>query len=378
MCHHKWLNWLDGDVDHVRVISFDLKKAFDFVSHNIICKKLGKTNINPYVINWIRNFLTDRRQRVIVNGIKTNYVDINKGVPQGTVLGPFLFSLMINDLTVKDPNNNILVKFADDMTVSAPVKNNYDSALAEVDNIEKWTETNRMSLNLGKTWEMVVSGKSTNPLPEPITGIERKTWLKLLGTTLQNDPNCWDLQVNNLISKASSRMHILRICRSYGYSKKNLTILFDALIMSLFSYGIEVWGSALEKKYLERIDKFLRRAYRYGYTTKSVQIIDVIKERDMSLFEKICSNPDHPLYELLPPKRQRPLFETNQRLLFEKLVGMERGIDVKPNAEESTTFWNGIWRQDVRQNEKAEWMRDIEEKCKDIKRQDDIKINVED
>jgi hypothetical protein len=56
--------------------------------------------------------------------------------------------------------------------------------------------------------------------------------------------------------------------------------------MSLFAYGIEVWGSALEKKYLERIDKFLRRAYKYGYTTKSVQMIDVIKKRDMSLFEK--------------------------------------------------------------------------------------------
>ena len=78
-------------------------------------------------------------------------------------------------------------------------------------------------------------------------------------------------------------MHILRICRSYGYSKKQLTILFDALIMSLFAYGIEVWGSALEKKYLERIDKFLRRAYRYGYTTKSVQIIDLIKERHESI-----------------------------------------------------------------------------------------------
>jgi hypothetical protein len=123
--------------------------------------------------------------------------------------------------------------------------------------------------------------------------------------------------------------------------------------MFLFPYGIEVWGSALEKKYLQRIDTFLkpvfhfnrivakrsvflcflttraelmtstqkkmlryvtirlkwktgfRRAYRYGYTTKSVQIIDVIKERDTSLFEKICSNPDHPLYELLPPIRDK-------------------------------------------------------------------------
>ena len=72
---------------------------------------------------------------------------------------------MINDLTVKDSNNNILVKFADDMTVRAPVKNNYDSAPAEINNIEKWTETNRVSL----------SGKSTNPLPEPtVVGISNE------------------------------------------------------------------------------------------------------------------------------------------------------------------------------------------------------------
>jgi hypothetical protein len=89
--------------------------------------------------------------------------------------------------------------------------------------------------------------------------------------------------------------------------------------MSLFSYGIEVWSSAPEKKYLERIDKFLRQAYRYGYTTKSVQIIDVIKERYMSLFEKECSNPDHPLYELIPPKRQRPLREREHDFIVPKI-----------------------------------------------------------
>ena len=83
-------------------------------------------------------------------------------------MGPFLFSLMINDLTVKDPDNNLLVKFADDMTVSAPVKENYDTASAEVGNIEKWTEANRMSLNLTKTWRMIVSGKSANLPPEQI------------------------------------------------------------------------------------------------------------------------------------------------------------------------------------------------------------------
>ena len=112
---------------------------------------------------------------------------------------------------------------------------------------------------------MIVSGKSANPLPEPIIGIERKTW-KLLGIAFQNDPSCWDLHVNDLLSRASSRMYIMRTCRSYGYSKEQLKLLLDALIMSLFIYGIEVWVSALEKKYLDRIDKVLRRAHRVKST----------------------------------------------------------------------------------------------------------------
>ena len=102
---------------------------------------------------------------------------------------------------------------------------------------------------------------------------------ELLGITLKNDPSCWELHVND-----------------FNYSKEQLTLLFD-ILMSAFKYGIEVWVSAHEKKYLDRIDKFLRRAHRYGYSTKSVQIIDVVKERDTSLFEKIYSNPDHPLHK---------------------------------------------------------------------------------
>ena len=90
------------------------------------------TDLNPYIIKWIINFLSNRKQRVVVDGIETEYVHINRGVPQGTVLGPFLFSLMVNDIKPKDPENNMLVKFADDMTVSAPVKTTGDTAFNEV------------------------------------------------------------------------------------------------------------------------------------------------------------------------------------------------------------------------------------------------------
>ena len=149
-CQHNWLKWLDDDADYVRVISFDLSKAFDTVPHEIICEKLKVTDLNPYIINRIINFLSNRKQRVVVDGNETEYVHINRGVPQGTVLGSFLFSLMVNDIKPKDPENNMLVKFADDMTVSAPVKTTRDTACNEVKNISDWANENRMILNFPK------------------------------------------------------------------------------------------------------------------------------------------------------------------------------------------------------------------------------------
>ena len=175
MCLHDWLKWLDEGADSVRVISFDYEKAFDLVSHNIICEKLKTLEINPYTINWIISFLANRKQRVVVDGIETVYVDINKGVPQGKVLGPFLFSLIVNDIKLMDPQNNLLVKFADDITTSAPVKSGSDSAEAEVGSVQNWSEANQMTLNLSKTWDMVVHCGSMKPLPAPIVGIERKS-----------------------------------------------------------------------------------------------------------------------------------------------------------------------------------------------------------
>jgi hypothetical protein len=87
----------------------------------------------------------------VVDGFETEYVHINRGVPQGTVLGPFLFSLMVNDIKPKDPDNNMLVKFANDMTVCAPVKTTGDAAFNKVKNIRDWADENRITLNLSKT-----------------------------------------------------------------------------------------------------------------------------------------------------------------------------------------------------------------------------------
>ena len=113
-CYHNWLEWLDGDADFVRVFTFDFKKAFDYVSHYILSEKLKALKVNPYIINWIIDFLSDRRQRVTVDGITTEYVNINRGVPQGSVLGPVLFSIMVNDIGTIYEEKSLMTKFADD------------------------------------------------------------------------------------------------------------------------------------------------------------------------------------------------------------------------------------------------------------------------
>ena len=75
---HTWMDWLDGNANMVRVFSFDFSKAFDTVPHAILCNKLKKLPISPYITNWIINFLTNRYQRVVVDGVKTEYLPINR------------------------------------------------------------------------------------------------------------------------------------------------------------------------------------------------------------------------------------------------------------------------------------------------------------
>ena len=190
-------------------------------------------------------------------------------MPQGTVIGPFLFSLVVEDIKPKQPETNKLIKSAGDMTVSAAVRSNKDSSMEEVKNIENWVTRNRMTLNLSKTWEMLLSGGTSKPPPRPINGIKGKEWLKLLGVTFEDDICCWELQVDDLLSKAGSQMYILRVCRRYGYQKEHLSHLFDTIILSLFVSGIEIWGSSLQKKYLNRNDKFFKRAHRFGSSSSS-------------------------------------------------------------------------------------------------------------
>ena len=94
---------------------------------------------------------------------------------------------MVNDIATVSPMDNLLVKYADNNTISVPVSQSTDTAGAEVGNMKKWADINEMSPNFTKTWEMCMQGKTTKLSPPELRGIKRKSWLKLLGVTFQED-----------------------------------------------------------------------------------------------------------------------------------------------------------------------------------------------
>ena len=138
--------------DDVDVIYLDFAKAFDKVPHQRLLAKLHGYGIQGKTHEWIRDFLSNRQQRVVVNGVNSDWVPVTSGIPQGSVLGPVLFLVYINDLP--DELNCLKKLFADDGKVYSPIRNIQDEVNMQgnVDNSEVWADK----------WEMVFSTKNVN------------------------------------------------------------------------------------------------------------------------------------------------------------------------------------------------------------------------
>ena len=119
--------------DSVDIIYFDFKKAFDSVPHERLLIKLKAYGIDGLLLHWIECFLTNRKQRVTVNESFSPWSDVISGIPQGSVLGPVLFSIYINDLP-KEIVNPVLL-FADDTKIFSKVRRN--SSLEDIAQIQR-------------------------------------------------------------------------------------------------------------------------------------------------------------------------------------------------------------------------------------------------
>ena len=188
-------------------IYLDFAKAFDKVDHNTLCQKIKRLGITGKVGLWIREFLTNRYQQVSANGALSTAAPVISGVPQGTVLGPILFIIMIDDLDC-ELVHSVASKYADDTRVTATVSNKEDSALfqSELDNIVyPWGPANKMALN-GEKFEHLHVGSNLHQYKASYTDpsgniIAEKQHIRDLGVNVSNDLT-WTRHIEEIVSKA--------------------------------------------------------------------------------------------------------------------------------------------------------------------------------
>ena len=138
------------DGNCVDLIYFDYKKAFDKVAHHRLLCKLKSLGLSSNVICWIEGFLSNRRQRVVINGTKSEWSNVTSGVPQGSVLGPILFLVFVADITEVVESDMIL--FADDTKLYRKIESEEDSHILQrdIDNLYLWSKDWLMEFNKDK------------------------------------------------------------------------------------------------------------------------------------------------------------------------------------------------------------------------------------
>ena len=147
---------------------FDLRKAFDSVPHRPLMTKFQQLGLSDHLLHWISNYLTSRSQRVVVNGAASFSTPVISGVPQGSVLGPLLFLIYIDDITsLPITCGTQTVLYADDLLLFCPISKQEDFFTLQRDivSIEHWTSNNYLTFNMSKCSYMMISRKRYPTLP---------------------------------------------------------------------------------------------------------------------------------------------------------------------------------------------------------------------
>lgn len=261
---HEIASTLDasGQVD---LVFLDFSKAFDRVSHCKLLKKLQRFGLPSFIINWIKQYLSNRTQFVDVNGHFSGRLPVTSGVPQGSVLGPILFLMYVNDITAAVCPDVEIRLFADDCLIFKKVTCESDqiSLNSSLAKIHEWCTTWSMSLNSEKTVLLRVTNKKQ---PFPFTYkinnniVTEATEYKYLGVTITNKLT-WSSHIENICSAATRKLGLLRHKLRNAPSNAKL-LAYRSFVLPKIEYASVVWDPYYQKD-KHRLEMVQRRAVRF-------------------------------------------------------------------------------------------------------------------
>ena len=299
--------------DHIRInmdkgrrtgtVFVDLSKAFDTADHACIINKLNCYGIENVEQKWFENYLFNRKQTVEYNGVSSEQHDITTGVPQGSILGPLLFIILINDLYCNLENCEVLL-YADDTVLYFSGKDPVIIESALNLNLEKmaiWFNENNLVLNLkkGKTEGMLFGTKSFETISLKIFGkpINITDYYKYLGVTLDRRLNL-SLHMENIYKRASSRVKLLRKIR-HNVTPYVAERIYKMMILPLTMYCSNIYVMNPLNRLQSLQDRSYKIIYNQGYNKSTSScclrsISDEAKRRCLLEVFKIVNNVNTP------------------------------------------------------------------------------------
>ena len=285
----RWRLALD-ESNIIGVVFIDFQKAFDCVNHTVLKVKLHSIGITGSFYDWLLNYLENRKQFVTVNGSNSELLEIDTGVPQGSLLGPRLYSIYSNDLPGATTNASVEM-FADDTTAFCigktvdEVLSNIQKAIAD---LNKWAKDNFMTIHPAKTELMLLSkSKFIGPLQKICLGPNELSFVSkatCLGIHIDNKLS-WSQHVKTLSKRFSARVKKLKHLK--GLDNHILESIYFKGIIPSITYSIALWGSSKSLQTLEDIHiRAARFIFNIKESTLNTEVLTKTKWKSLSYIYK--------------------------------------------------------------------------------------------